>query len=64
MKLSLDRSKCVGHAMCNAVDPELFPLDDSGYSTVEPYEVKAEDLATVEAGVGACPEKALILEDS
>lgn len=63
MKVRLDRSKCVGHAMCHAVDPDLFPLDDSGYSILEPYEVKPADLKTVEAGVAACPERALTLED-
>lgn len=32
MKIRLDRSLCAGHAQCYAVDPDLFPLDDDGYS--------------------------------
>lgn len=32
MKVRLEQSKCVGHAQCYAVDPDLFPIDDSGYS--------------------------------
>ena len=35
MKVRLEQSKCVGHAQCYAVDPELFPIDDSGYSILE-----------------------------
>jgi ferredoxin len=33
MRVSLEQSKCVGHAQCYAVDPDLFPIDDSGYSS-------------------------------
>ncbi|MGH3636087.1 MAG: ferredoxin, partial [Mycobacterium sp.] len=43
MKVRLDQSKCVGHAQCYAVDPELFPIDDSGYSILEEHEVRPED---------------------
>ncbi|HYB80227.1 MAG TPA: ferredoxin, partial [Mycobacterium sp.] len=35
MRVRLDKSKCVGHAQCYAVDPDLFPIDDSGYSILE-----------------------------
>ncbi|MFZ3306150.1 MAG: ferredoxin, partial [Mycobacterium sp.] len=27
MKVRLEQSKCVGHAQCYAVDPDLFPID-------------------------------------
>jgi ferredoxin len=63
MKVRLDRDKCVGHAQCYAVDPELFPIDDSGYSTLEPHDVKPGDEQATRDGVAACPELALILED-
>lgn len=63
MKVRLDRSKCAGHAMCYAVDPDLFPIDDGGYSVLEPHEVDPADADTVRDGVAACPELALILED-
>lgn len=62
MKVRLERSKCVGHAQCYAVDPDLFPIDDSGYSILEPTEVTPENEQRVRDGVAACPELALILE--
>lgn len=62
MKVRLDQPKCVGHAQCYAVDPELFPIDDSGYSILEEHEVEPEDAALIREGVAACPEMALILE--
>jgi ferredoxin len=62
MKVRLEQSRCVGHAQCYAVDPDQFPIDDSGYSTLETHEVELKDAAVVRAGVAACPESALIIE--
>jgi ferredoxin len=39
VKVRVEHSRCVGHAQCYAVDPEIFPIDDSGYSTLEEHEV-------------------------
>ena len=64
MKIRLESSKCVGHAQCYAVDPELFPIDDSGYSTLEERQVRPEDAQLARDGVAACPEMALILEET
>lgn len=64
MKVRLDRSKCVGHAQCYAVDPDLFPIDDSGYSILEEHGVRREDEQLIRDGVAACPEMALwLVED-
>jgi ferredoxin len=63
VKVRLEQSKCVGHAQCYAVDPELFPIDDSGYSILEAHDVRPEDEELVRDGVAACPELALLLED-
>jgi ferredoxin len=63
MKVHLEQSRCVGHAQCYAVDPNLFPLDDSGYSTLEAHDVRPEDEPLTRDGVAACPELALILEE-
>jgi ferredoxin len=63
MRVRLQQDKCVGHAQCHAVDPDKFPIDDGGYSTLEEHEVAAEDEAVVRDGVAACPELALLLED-
>lgn len=61
MKVPLEQSKCVGHAQCNAVDPGLFPIDESGYSILEPHQVRPEDEQLTRDGVASCPEMALVL---
>jgi len=63
MKVRLERSKCSGHAQCYAIDPELFPIDDEGYSTLEEHTVGAGDEQITRAGVAACPELALVIEE-
>ena len=63
VKVRLEQAKCVGHAQCYAVDPELFPIDDSGYSILEARDVRPEDEEVTRDGVAACPELALILEE-
>lgn len=63
MKVRLEQSRCVGHAQCYAVDPELFPIDDSGYSVLEEREVEPEDEPKTREGGAACPELALVLEE-
>lgn len=63
MRVRLQQSKCVGHAQCNAVDPDLFPIDESGYSILEEREVRPEDEQATRDGVASCPEMALIVEE-
>lgn len=63
MKVRLDRAKCAGHAQCYAIDPDLFPIDDHGYSILEEHVVAPGDEGTVRDGVAACPERALTLFD-
>jgi ferredoxin len=50
--------------LCAGVDPELFPIDDAGYSILEPHEVAEADEAATRLGVASCPEAALILDES
>ncbi|MCV7099484.1 ferredoxin [Mycobacterium palustre] len=63
MKVRLEKSRCVGHAQCFAVDPNLFPIDESGYSILEEREVRPEDEQLTRDGVASCPEMALILDE-
>jgi ferredoxin len=60
---SLEQSKCLGHAQCFAVDPDLFPIDDSGYSILEDHDVRPEDEPLIRDGVAACPELASALDE-
>jgi ferredoxin len=63
VKVRVDNAKCSGHAQCYTVDPDVFPIDDSGYSILQAREVKPDDEQTTRAGVAACPEHALVLEE-
>ena len=63
MRICVDRSKCSGHALCAATAPDLYTLDDDGYSNVGELDVPAgmEDLAR--RGMETCPERAITLEE-
>lgn len=62
MQVRLDRAKCVGHALCYAVDPDLFPIDDAGYSTLVAHQIAPTDEQRSRDGVAACPDSALTLD--
>jgi ferredoxin len=62
MKVRLERSKCAGHAQCYAINPNLFPIDDEGYSILQEHTVAPGDEQATRSGVDACPELALIIE--
>ena len=60
---SLSASGRLCHAQFYAVDPDLFPIDESGYSILAKHEVKPGDEQATRDGVASCPEMALILEE-
>jgi ferredoxin len=62
--LRVDADKCQGHARCNAVAPEVFELDEMGYTATRPGSVPAEKEDAARRGVAACPERVLALEQS
>lgn len=64
MKINIDRARCTGHAMCFAQAPELFPLDDEGFSIADGKEVPPSDEERARLGAEACPERAITLSDS
>ncbi|WP_040801623.1 ferredoxin [Nocardia higoensis] len=63
MRLRLEKGQCVGHAMCHATDPDLFPIDDDGYCAIESIDLDPSDVERARAGVSACPERALVLDE-
>ena len=63
MKVRVERSKCEGHALCNGQAPELFTLDDDGYSNVDLKVVPAGTEDAARRGALACPERAISVED-
>jgi len=63
VKVRLEQSKCVGHAQCSAVDPDLFPIEESGSWILHEHHVRTEDEQLTRDGVASCPEMALVLEE-
>ena len=58
MKIRVNKSGCVGHGRCWAVAPEIYELDDDGYTALEgliDIPPGKEELAR--RGARACPER-------
>jgi ferredoxin len=63
MRLRVDHERCTGHARCNTVSEDLFPIDDLGYSAVDEIEVSTGSEAIARDGIDVCPEGAIELVD-
>lgn len=63
MKVIVDPDRCEGHARCVELAPEVFALDDDGYSRVI-LDYPDEALRPkVEAAVRLCPRQAILLRE-
>lgn len=61
IEITIDRTRCQGHARCLALAPDLFDLDDEGLAVVIG---RAEDDAALAAARNAqlnCPEDAITI---
>jgi ferredoxin len=61
MKARVDRDVCVGSAVCTAIAPEVFELDNKGLSHVVNPDAGDEDL--LREAAESCPAQAITLED-
>jgi ferredoxin len=59
MKIQVDTGLCSGHARCNAVAPDVYDLDESGYCAIREALVPPGLEEQARAGAGACPERAI-----
>jgi ferredoxin len=60
MKVSVDRTKCEGHAVCFAQAPGVYQLDELGYNAIDGVvEMDERFRAEAELGARACPERAI-----
>lgn len=65
MRVGVDSNLCSGHARCWALAPEIFTLDDEGYSNIATdREVPPGMEEEARRGVRACPERALYIKES
>jgi ferredoxin len=64
LKAVVDTNLCSGHARCNAVAPEVFDLDELGYSVLASEgggSIAPEHEEAARRGAAACPERAITL---
>lgn len=57
MKIVIDRDRCVGHARCQNVAPDLFQLDDNGYNNTPDFDVPPGQEDAARRGAKSCPER-------
>ncbi len=64
MKVQIDSRRCVGHALCHAKAPEVFDVDDEGYSVLLiDGEIPAELEDKTRKAVKSCPEYAITIAE-
>lgn len=64
MKIKVEEKACQGHNRCFALAPELFELDDYGYShELNEGVVPPEREEQARLAVKNCPEQAIIIVD-
>ncbi|ADB33144.1 conserved hypothetical protein [Kribbella flavida DSM 17836] len=62
MRIALDRAKCTGIGICEALAPSVFEVDDNGELVVLTAEVSEDALNEVTEAVEGCPTMALRLQ--
>lgn len=63
MRIKVDFDLCESNALCEAMAPEVFELDDDDYLVIKAEETTPENIDAVKRAVAACPRAAITLED-
>jgi ferredoxin len=63
MKIKVDFDLCESNALCEALAPEVFELDDDDFLQLKTDETTPETVEHVRRAVAACPRAAISLED-
>ena len=62
--VSVDGSRCQGHARCFAFAPEVFDFDDEGYAFVPEEKSRYDELPEdVRQAVANGPERAIVVNE-
>jgi ferredoxin len=59
VKIKVDFDLCESNAMCEALAPDVFELDDDDYLQLNTDEVTAENEQRVRQAAAACPRAAI-----
>ena len=63
-KIKVDFDLCESNAMCEALAPDHFQVDDDDFLQILDENVTEEQLAIVEQAVASCPKSALSIVDA
>ena len=61
MKVKVDFDRCESNAMCEALAPQVFEIDDDDYLQLHKEEIAEEDADAVRRAVASCPTQAITL---
>ena len=61
MKIKVDFDLCESNALCEAMAPEVFELDDDDYLVIKTDQTTPENIDDVKRAVAACPRAAITL---
>jgi ferredoxin len=59
VKVIVDSKRCMGHAVCALMAPDLMELDDLGYNITGTRDVPPGQAENAQRAAGACPESAI-----
>lgn len=62
MRIIVDRTKCQGHGMCEAMEPDFFEVGEDGTLRILDDSPAEERVVDVEAAINSCPALALTLQ--
>ena len=62
MKIKVDFDLCESNALCEAMAPEVFGLDDDDFLQLATEETTDANIENVRRVVAACPRSAISLE--
>ncbi len=61
MKVKVDFDRCESNALCEALAPDVFEIDDDDYLQLKQEDVDGEAVEPVRRAVAACPRQAISL---
>ena len=62
-RIEIDRDRCVGHARCLAIAPDLFDLDDDGRAVWLRQPATAGEVGEARRAARGCPEQAIRVDE-
>jgi ferredoxin len=63
MKVTIDPSRCRGHALCLSIAPQAFEFVDLEDRSVVTPDAEHTDLELLLAAARECPERAITVEE-